>query len=309
MTTALITHADCLAHEVPEGHPECAARLSAVLGALRGKALLECAAPLATDSQLCAVHPQAHLDALEALVPASGALPIDGDTWMSPGTMRAARRGAGGAMLGVDMVLEGRAANAFVATRPPGHHAEPAQAMGFCFLGTAALAAHHAIGRHGLDRVAMVDFDVHHGNGTQALCEGDARIHYLSSHQMPLFPGTGDPSDSGAHGNVTNVALIHGAGSAAFRAAFRDVILPAVDAFAPQLIVVSAGFDGHRADPLAGLRLETEDFGWVTAALCDLAHLHCGGRLVSCLEGGYDLTALAEGAAAHVDVLIERARD
>ncbi len=306
MTTALITHADCLDHHVPEGHPERSARLAAVLRALGGKELLRCDAPLATDAQLRSVHPQAHLNALEAMIPDVGGVPIDGDTWLSPGSMRAARRGAGGAILGVDMVMSGAAQNAFVATRPPGHHAEAAQAMGFCLLGTVAVAAKHALDHHGLDRVLIVDLDVHHGNGTQAITQGDARIVYMSTHQMPLFPGTGYPSETGVDGNVVNVALASGAGSNAFRAAMSDIILPAADDVAPQLVLVSAGFDAHRGDPLAGLMLDIADFAWITEALCDLADAHCGGRLVSCLEGGYDLDALAACAAAHVDTLIAR---
>ncbi|SEK68696.1 Acetoin utilization deacetylase AcuC [Roseovarius nanhaiticus] len=306
--TALITHDDCFAHKMPEGHPECAARLDAVLNALEGKELIRCDAPLVKDGDLAPLHPQAHLDRLEAMVPERGGISIDGDTWMSPGTMRAARRGAGGAILGVQMVMAGQAQNAFVATRPPGHHAEASQAMGFCFLCGAAVAARHALDHHGLARVAIIDFDVHHGNGTQALTEDDPRIMYLSAHQMPLFPGTGDPSETGADGTVVNVALRDGSGSAAFRAAMSDVILPAAAAFRPELLIVSAGFDAHRADPLAGLMLDTADFTWISEALCDLAGEHCEGRLVSVLEGGYDLNALATCAAAHVDVLIARSR-
>ena len=306
MTTALITHSDCLAHAVPDGHPERPARLEAVLHALEGKALLQEEAPLATDAQLRRVHPQAYIDALEAMMPALGGVPIDGDTWVSPGSMRAARRCAGGAIRGVDMVMQGAAHNAFVATRPPGHHAERSQAMGFCLLGSIAAAALHAADHHGLSRVAIIDFDVHHGNGTQDMVWDDARIMYLSAHQMPLFPGTGDPSETGSTGNVHNIALRSGAGSAEFRAAMTGAILPAAHAFAPELVLVSAGFDGHRADPLAGLMLAEADFGWVTGALCDLVDAQCGGRLVSCLEGGYDLQSLAASTAVHVDVLIAR---
>jgi len=306
MTTALITHPDCLAHIVPDGHPERPARLESVLHALEGKALLNEEAPLATDAQLLRVHPQTHIDALDATIPASGGVSIDGDTWLSPGSMRAARRCAGGAIHGVDMVMSGAAQNAFVATRPPGHHAERAQAMGFCLLGSIAAAAKHALDHHGLARVLIFDFDVHHGNGTQDLVQDDARIAYLSSHQMPLFPGTGDPSETGVAGNVHNVPLRSGAGSAEFRAAMTDHLLPAAHTFAPELVFVSAGFDAHRDDPLAGLLLSEADFAWITGALCDVADAHCGGRLVSCLEGGYDLHALAASAAVHVDVLIAR---
>ncbi|WP_138934880.1 histone deacetylase family protein [Roseovarius arcticus] len=306
MTTALISHPDCLAHIVPDGYPERSARLEAVLRALEGKALLHEDAPLATNAQLRRVHPQSHIDALDAMMPTAGCLPVDGDTWVSPGSMVAARRSAGGAIHGVDMVMGGAAQNAFVATRPPGHHAERAQAMGFCLLGSIAAAAKHAVDHHGLTRVLIFDFDVHHGNGTQDLVQDDARIAYLSSHQMPLFPGTGDPSEAGIAGNVHNVPLRSGAGSAEFRAAMTDHLLPAAHAFAPELVLVSAGFDAHCDDPLAGLMLTEADFEWITDALCDLADTHCGGRLVSCLEGGYDLAALAASAAAHVDVLIAR---
>ncbi len=277
-----------------------------MLHALDGKTLLHQEASLASDAQLRRVHPQTYIDTLEAAIPASGGAAIDGDTWLSPGSMRAARRGVGGAIRGVDMVMEGAARNAFVATRPPGHHAESAQAMGFCLLGSIAAAAKHALDHHGLSRVAIVDFDVHHGNGTQDLVQGDARIAYLSSHQMPLFPGTGHPSETGIAGNVLNIALPAGTGSAGFRAAMTDSLLPAADAFAPELVLISAGFDAHAADPLANIALNEGDFAWITERLCDLADTHCAGRIVSCLEGGYDLHALAASAAAHVDVLIAR---
>ncbi|HEY9037938.1 MAG TPA: histone deacetylase family protein [Roseovarius sp.] len=306
MTTALLSHADCLDHEVPRDHPERPGRLRAVLHALEGRDLLREEAPLAIDAQLTCVHPQTYLYALTRAVPDHGLAPIDGDTWLSPGTMRAARRAVGGAIRGVDMVMEGRAGNAFVATRPPGHHAERSTAMGFCYLGPVAAAAYHALDHHGLSRVAIVDFDVHHGNGTQDLVQDDPRIAFLSTHQMPLFPGTGNPSDHGASGNVLNVALRAGDGSVAFRNAMERQILPALDAFAPELVLVSAGFDAHRDDPLANLELVEADFAWVTERICDLADIHAQGRVVSCLEGGYSLRALANSVAAHVDVLIER---
>jgi acetoin utilization deacetylase AcuC-like enzyme len=304
MTTALITHDDCLNHVTPPGHPERVARLEHVRDALQSRALTRVAAPLATDADLRLAHPPRHIDAVRGAAPAEGAVQLDPDTWMSPGSLDAALRGAGGAIRAVDMVLEGEAANAFVACRPPGHHAEAARAMGFCLFGTVAIAARHALERHGLARVAVVDFDVHHGNGTQDLLWNEARAFFASSHQMPLFPGTGAPDETGAHGNVLNVPLRDGDGSGPFRAAWEERILPAVAAFDPELILVSAGFDAHRADPLAGLMLAEDDFTWVTGALCDLAARHCGGRLVSSLEGGYDLEALAASAAAHVDALI-----
>ena len=306
MTTALITHSDCFDHVVPDGHPERPARLKAVLRALEGKALSHEEAPLATDAQLRSVHPQAHMDALEAAIPLSGGASIDGDTWLSPGSMRAARRGAGGAIKGVDMVMAGAAQNAFVATRPPGHHAETTLAMGFCLLGSVAVAAKHALDHHGLSRVAIVDFDVHHGNGTQHMVEDDPRIAYLSTHQMPMFPGTGDPSQTGIANNVVNIALPAGTTSAEFRRAVEVILLPAAHGFAPELLLISAGFDAHTDDPLANIDLTDADFAWITEKLCDVADAHAAGRIVSCLEGGYNLNALALSVAAHVDVLIAR---
>lgn len=306
MTTALFSHADCLDHEVPRDHPERPGRLRAVLRALEDRDLLREDAPLATDAQILRVHPQAYLDALMRAVPDEGFTAIDGDTWLSPGTMRAARRGVGGAIRAVDMVMDGTAQNAFVATRPPGHHAERSTAMGFCYLGTVAAAAFHALEHCGLSRVAIVDFDVHHGNGTQDLVQGHPGIAFFSTHQMPLFPGTGDPSEKGASGNVMNVALRAGDGSADFRNAMERHILPALDAYAPELLLISAGFDAHRDDPLASIDLVEADFAWVTEKLCDPADLHAQGRVVSCLEGGYSLRALADSVAAHVDVLIAR---
>ncbi|MDR9394498.1 MAG: histone deacetylase family protein [Roseovarius sp.] len=304
MTTALLTHPDCLNHITPPGHPEQVARLRHVLSALDGKALTRIDAPLAEDADLRLAHPQAYIDRITAAAPEHDLAQLDSDTWMSPGSVAAARRGAGGALSAVDMVLAGEAANAFVATRPPGHHAETQTPMGFCLFGNAALAAKHALERHALSRVAVVDFDVHHGNGTQDLLWSEARALFVSSHQMPLWPGTGAAEERGGHDNVLNLPLAPGTDGAAFRAAYAAQVLPALDAFAPELLIVSAGFDAHRDDPLAGLELQEADFVWVTEALCALAARHCGGRLVSCLEGGYDLDALARSAAAHVDALI-----
>lgn len=305
MTTALITHTDCLTHITPEGHPERVARLDYILAALEGKDVLRVDAPLGQEADILRVHPQAHLDHIRGSTPSEGAIPLDADTWMSPGSYTAALRAVGGAVHGVDMVMAGDAQNAFVACRPPGHHAESETPMGFCLFGNVSIAAKHALDHHGLSRVAVVDFDVHHGNGTQDLLQSDARVLFCSSQQIPLWPGSGHANETGHHGNVVNVPLAEGCNSAAFRRAMETHVLPAVDAFAPELVLISAGFDAHRADPLAGLRLETEDFAWITQKLCDLAGAHCEGRVVSCLEGGYDLQALAESAAAHVDVLIE----
>ncbi len=306
MTTALITHPDCLQHETPQGHPEQVARLVRVLAALEGKAVVRVTAPLVAEDDLLRVHPKSYVDSIRAAAPAEGIAQLDADTWMSPGSLSAAHRAAGGAVRAVDLVLGGEAGNAFVATRPPGHHAERETPMGFCLFGNVALAAKHALDHHGLARVAVVDFDVHHGNGTQDLLEDEARALFISSHQFPLWPGTGTADETGPHDTVMNLPIAPGTGSEEFRRLYEDKVFPRIEAFAPELILVSAGFDAHRDDPLADLRLETEDFVWLTDRLCDLADTLCGGRLVSCLEGGYDLDALAESAAAHVDRLIVR---
>ena len=306
MTTALITHPDCLNHRTPEGHPERVARLEHILAALEGKTLKRIEAPLGTEADILRVHPQAHIDHVRASEPDSGAAPLDPDTWMSPGSYNAALRGVGGAVRAVDMVMESKADNAFVACRPPGHHAETQQTMGFCLFGNVAIAAKHALDHHGLSRVAVVDFDVHHGNGTQDLLQNDARALFCSTHQSPLWPGTGGTHETGAHSNVLNIPLPGGTNGAGFRQAIQEQAMPALRAFAPEFLLISAGFDAHRADPLAGLNFEVEDFTWVTGQLCDLADDLCQGRIVSCLEGGYDLTALAASTAAHVDVLIAR---
>jgi acetoin utilization deacetylase AcuC-like enzyme len=304
--TLLITHPDAMLHENPPGHPEQVARLRVVLDALEGMDLTREEATEAEDAQLLRCHPQDYLDRIAAAVPSEGWAQLDADTFLSPGTWRAARLAAGAALRTVDAVLGGEAANAFCAMRPPGHHAETATPMGFCTLGSVAIAAMHAIEAHGLSRVAIVDFDVHHGNGTQDLLWDEPRARFWSIHQMPLWPGTGDPSETGPHGTITNIALPPGSDGRAFRRAMEETVLPGLDAFAPELVLVSAGFDAHRADPLAQLGWETEDFAWATERLCDTAWRHCGGRLVSCLEGGYDLDALADAVAAHVDVLRRR---
>ncbi|MDF1856340.1 histone deacetylase family protein [Pseudooceanicola sp.] len=304
MTTALISHPDCLAHITPEGHPERVARLQAVLAMLDGKDLLRVAAPQAADADLELAHPARYVARIRATGPAEGVVQLDPDTWMSPGSLTAALSAAGGALKAVDLVLQGQADNAFVACRPPGHHAETETPMGFCLFGNVAIAAKHALERHGLTRVAIVDFDVHHGNGTQDLLQNDPRILFISSHQMPLYPDTGAPEETGGHDNVMNIALRAGADGHAYRTILADRILPRLRDFAPELILISAGFDAHRDDPLAGLCLVEADFAEITEAICELAAEVCNGRVVSCLEGGYDLDALANSAAVHVDALI-----
>ncbi len=308
MTTALLTHPASLGHLTPDGHPERVARIEAIertLSAPEFAPLLRVQPPRASDAEIARAHPPAYLAAIREVAPAEDALPLDADTWMSPGSLDAALFAAGGNVRAVDMVMAGEVANAFVAMRPPGHHAETAKPMGFCLFGNVVIGARHALERHGLERVAIVDFDVHHGNGTQDLVWDDPRILFVSSHQMPLYPGTGSAGEAGAHGNVVNLPLGAGTGGRGFREAWEARGLPAVAAHQPQMIFISAGFDAHRADPLANLELAEEDFAWITGAVCRLAAEHSGGRVVSTLEGGYDLDALAASAAAHLRVLME----
>ncbi|MXU64957.1 histone deacetylase family protein [Oceanomicrobium pacificus] len=308
MTTALYTHPSALDHLTPDGHPERVARMDAILTALDAPefaALDRQEAPAASDADLLLAHPQSHIDAVRAAAPAQGSVALDPDTHMSPGSLDAALHAVGGCIAAVDRVLAGDAGNAFVAMRPPGHHAERTRAMGFCLFGTVAIAAKHALERHGLDRVAIVDFDVHHGNGTQDLLWDEPRIRFASTHQMPLYPGSGRADERGAHGQILNVPLAPGSDGADLHRAMDRQILPMLDAFKPELVLVSAGFDAHARDPLANLNWQDADFARVTADLCRLAATHAGGRLVSTLEGGYDLEGLASGMAAHVATLME----
>ena len=306
--TILITHPACLGHFMGPHHPESPDRLRAVLAALDAPefaALIREEAPEATRDQLLLVHPAEHVDEILSIRPAQGqGVALDADTIMSAGSADAALRAAGGACAAVDAVMQGHAQNAFAAIRPPGHHAEPDRAMGFCLFNNAAIAACHARAKWGVTRVAVLDFDVHHGNGTQAMFQSDKNLFYASSHQSPCYPGTGHPHETGSAGNIVNAPLPPGADSAAFRAAWARIILPALDTFAPELVIISAGFDAHRADPLAQLRVETPDYAWLTRELLRIAEAHAGGKIVSVLEGGYDLTALADAAAAHVRELM-----
>ncbi|MDP6173530.1 MAG: histone deacetylase family protein [Rhodospirillales bacterium] len=307
MTTFIYWHDDCLAHDPGAGHPEQPARLRSVLEALRGEdmgglAWLE--APLGQAADIARVHSDAHFASVIDAVPATGHRALDPDTVLSPGSGNAALRAVGGITSAVDAVFAGEADNAFCALRPPGHHAEPARAMGFCLFNNVAIGAARACHIHGAERVAVIDFDVHHGNGTQAMFEGDGDLFYGSSHQFPAYPGTGAASERGV-GNIFNVPLAPGSGPDEFRTAYEDTIFPALDEFGPEMILISAGFDAHRDDPLCALNLEAGDFTWITGQLTALAHTHCQGRLVSTLEGGYDLEALAQSAQAHVSVLME----
>lgn len=299
----IYTHAACLAHDTGPDHPERPARLRAVLHALESAHpdLDWQQAPAASRGQLLRVHDAHLLDAVLETAPRE-LQPLDPDTLLSPQSAEAALRAAGAGVAAVDAVLAGRTRRAFCAVRPPGHHATPAAAMGFCLFNNVAVAARHAIDRHGLERVAIVDFDVHHGNGTQAAFERDPRVLYASSHQWPLYPESGARNETGC-GNIFNAPLAKGTDGAGFRTAWREELLPAVDLFKPQLLLVSAGFDGHRRDPLAGLLLDTADFAWLTRELATIADRHADGRIVSTLEGGYDLATLAECVVAHIDTL------
>jgi acetoin utilization deacetylase AcuC-like enzyme len=306
MTTAFFTHPACLEHDTGQGHPERPQRLEAVLLALdepEFSKLERHEAPRAEMSHIARVHDKGYAEDLISRVPQRGWVALDGDTLMSPGSGEAALRAAGAMIAAVDLVLKNGAANAFCGVRPPGHHAESDMAMGFCLFNNVAIGAAHACAAYGLKRVAIIDFDVHHGNGTQHMFEHDAQIFYASTHQMPLYPGTGARGEKGI-GNICNAPLPPFAGGDEFRDAYEEIVLPALDRFRPELIMISAGFDAHRADPLASLELEAEDFGWVTERLCEMARTHCSGRLVSTLEGGYDLEALAESSAAHVAALL-----
>jgi acetoin utilization deacetylase AcuC-like enzyme len=306
---ALFTHPACLAHDTGPGHPERPDRLRRVLQALEHPdfvALRREEAPRATREQLELAHPQRYVDAILAIAPEPGEFAyLDGDTLMSHGSPEAALRVVGGCVAAVDAVMEGWAGAAFAAVRPPGHHAERTRAMGFCLFNGAAIAAYHARARWGLRRIAVVDFDVHHGNGTQDIFERDPDLLYVSSHQSPCYPGTGAAGERGV-GNIVNMPLRPGTDGPAFRAAWTATGLPAIAAFAPELLIVSAGFDAHRSDPLADLRLDTAEFGWITDELLAIADACCPGRVVSVLEGGYDLDALAASAALHVRRLMRQ---
>jgi acetoin utilization deacetylase AcuC-like enzyme len=301
----LFTHPSMLRHAPPPGHAEHAGRLQAVLDALEDMPLDRREAPYATRDALERVHPLPYINALEPAFAEAreGRVRLDPDTYISSDSREAIYRAAGACVAAVDAVLNGEDDLAFCAVRPPGHHAEPTAPMGFCIFNNVAIGALHALDAHGLKRVAVVDFDVHHGNGTQTVAEREPRLMFASTHQAPLYPGTGARNETGIDGNVVNAPLPAGAGSAEWRQAMQSRVLPALDKFAPELILVSAGFDAHKADPLAQMELETEDFAWAGRELRALALQHCKGKLVSTLEGGYDLPALAGSAAAFLGAL------
>jgi len=307
MSTLLISHPACLQHLTPAGHPERPDRLRAIEQALEAEkfqSLGRVQAPIADIETIALCHPMEYIEEVREASPREGLVHLDADTSMSPGTFEAALRAAGGAVLAVDEVLGKKTDNAFVATRPPGHHAETARPMGFCLFDNAAIAARHAQKRHGIARAAVVDFDVHHGNGSQEIFWADKSVMYCSTHQMPLFPGTGAVIESGEHDTVVNAPLRPGDGSEAFHAAFATRILPRLRDFRPELVIISAGFDAHTRDPLANINLTEADFVWVTQQLMDMADHCAGGRVVSLLEGGYDLRALGNSVAGHVLTLM-----
>jgi acetoin utilization deacetylase AcuC-like enzyme len=305
MAVAFISHPHCLRHQMGDGHPERPARLGAIEDELHTRGLydllLHREAPRASVEQLLRVHPLEHVEGLSNLSPAEGLAHIDPDTWMCPDTFEAALRAAGANVLATDLVMSGAAERAFCNVRPPGHHAERATAMGFCFFNNVAVAARHALDHHGLERVAVLDFDVHLGNGTEDIFRDDPRVLLCSSYQYPLWPDQDPPT---IPGRVINCPLPPGSGSDVFRRAVTEHWLPALEQFAPQLLLISAGFDAHAADDMSHLRLSTTDYGWVTQVACEVAGRHARGRVVSTLEGGYELRSLAASAATHIEQLM-----
>jgi acetoin utilization deacetylase AcuC-like enzyme len=304
MPTAIITHPDCLLHDMGDWHPECPARLTAIRDQLIASGLLpyllELDAPKATEEQLQRVHSARHIAAIKRLSPESGIVQVDPDTAMNEHTLNAALRAAGAVVLATDLVLEEKINSAFCSVRPPGHHAEREHAMGFCFFNNVAVGVAHALQRHGLERVAVVDFDVHHGNGTEDIFRDDSRVMMVSTFQHPFYPYSGT---EGRSQHMVNIPLGAYSGGDAFRAAVRSQWLPALEAFAPQLIYFSAGFDAHREDEMASLKLVETDYAWVTEEVRQMAERHCAGRMISVLEGGYSLHALGRSVAVHIKVL------
>jgi len=303
MSTLIIQHDDCARHNPGAKHPESVKRVQAVMGGLEDRrGLQKLPAPLATQEQVLRVHPAEFWAGLQAMEPTKGIVTVDPDTFMSRGSIDAALRGSGALCFAIDQILDDKALRAFCAVRPPGHHSEAEQAMGFCLLNHVAIGAMHALQRPRIKRVAIIDFDVHHGNGTQAIFEQNPDVMFVSSHQQPLYPGTGHMEETGC-GNILNMPLAPNDGSKSFRKAWSSLGLPAIHSFAPDLILVSAGFDAHQRDPLAQLEVQDSDYYWITREICDLATDSCQGRVASVLEGGYDMRALATASRAHVQAL------
>ena len=303
--SALVTHEECLQHVTPPGHPEQVARLEYILEELKDINLLRVSAPMAAEDDILRIHPRQYINYLQDEVPETGFKSLDGDTHISSGSLTAAYRAAGGVLRAVDLVLSGEAKNAFVAVRPPGHHAETQTAMGFCLFGNIALGVKHALDFHGLKRVAVIDFDVHHGNGSQEILWDESRCLTFTSQQIPLWPGTGTEEEQGNYNNIVNIPLPPRSNGSLMRQKYEALVFPILQKFEPELILISAGFDAHEADPLAELNWSTADFSWLTERLCKIAEECCEGRLVSTLEGGYDLKALADSVKAHVTKLCE----
>lgn len=312
MATVLISHSDCLKHITPENHPERVDRLISIMDSLKNfkdPDLVRLDAPEGSETDILRVHPIEYLDNLKQKSPVDGFVALDPDTFMSAGSLSAAMRGVGGITKAVDLVMNNQANNVFVVTRPPGHHAEKETSMGFCLFGNVSIAAKYALDHHKLPKVAVVDFDVHHGNGTQDILWNEKRSLFISSHQMPLYPGTGKENEIGIENNILNIPLPPNTMGKDFRYLYENKVFPALEKFSPDLLLVSAGFDAHASDPLANINLAEEDFAWVTGRLCDLADKHCNGRLVSTLEGGYDLDALAKCVTTHLKTLLDRGRN
>jgi acetoin utilization deacetylase AcuC-like enzyme len=307
MSTLLLSHPACLNHLTPAGHPERPDRLRAIEQVLEDEkfqSLARVEAPLGPLNVIALCHPMDYVEAIRDASPAEGLVRLDADTSISPGSFEAALRAVGGAKLAVDEVMTGKAVNAFVAIRPPGHHTETARPMGFCLFNNAAIAARYAQKTHGVERAAVVDFDVHHGNGSQDIFWSDKSVMYCSTHEMPLYPGTGAVGERGEFNTIVNAPLSAGDGGDAFREAFETAILPRLRKFKPDILIISAGFDAHTRDPLANLNLVEADFSWVTKKLMEIADTSAKGRVVSLLEGGYDLQGLSRSVAAHVIALM-----
>ena len=311
MSTLIISHKDCLSHIEPTGHPEQVMRLLEVIKRLKFeefKNLIWKEAPIATNEQILLGHSKKYVEFIENIQKSNHITHLDADTYFGKGSLNAAKRGVGANISAVNAVMSGDFNNAFSAIRPPGHHAETEKAMGFCIFGNVAIAAKYAIENHKLKRVAVVDFDVHHGNGTQEILWDDPNVLFVSTHQMPLWPGSGTHEEHGKHQNILNIHIQANTDGPAFRKKFDEIILPRLDSYKPEILIISAGFDAHYKDPLANIELMTEDYEWITHRLCDIADEHADGRLISSLEGGYNLAALAESVAVHVKVLMERSK-